>query len=1252
MCVTGCSRRQGVLLFVCVLLICGQLFAGVTASISGTVKDATGAAIAGATVTATNAGTGIAQTQSTNGQGFYSFQSLPLGKYLVDIQQKGFKAYRQTDITLDVNAALTVDATLQIGQATEKIEVAADALHVETINSQMGEVIESKEMTDVPLVKRSYTDLLALQPGVISSASQITGAYAGPFISAGFAVPLVSGDLNSGAVSVNGMRESANGFILNGVLVQEVGYSGAGAIPNLDSIAEFRILTNNVDAEYGNYAGAQINVVTKSGTNQWHGNVFEFLRNTSLDAKNYFDVTGRGAYHQNQFGGTFGGPVIRDKFFFFADYQGNRVIQAIPQTIANAPSAAMESGNFSLPAASDAFATFQVLGQNVNQGKPVPVPNVVSGFGNTSTTAWATYLATALGNPNIQAGVTPYYFQAGDYIPGTTSQYTASCTSPTQCVFPNPGQIPLSSVLSPIAANLLKYILPAAPATVGSNGLGTYSTSAGKVSLHDNKFSGRLDGNSRFGLLSAYYYFDRYDRMDPYWPGNAPVYPGFAIDGKGQTHSINLGDTKTLSSAVVNEFRMGYFRLNTTLNRPLGGTGTKLTDLGFDSGSGGAPGVFVGTPSVEGIPEIDFNNYVIGVPSRPNQLIDNIYQVLDNFSKVIGTHTMKFGGQFHFNQLEENLSNVANGNFFFGSTFSCCASETGSDFADFLLGAPSQYVQGQSYPSYGRSFYMGLYGQDSWRARPNLTLNFGLRYDVSSPWWEKFNEIQTLIPGEQSVVFPGSPKGWVFPGDPHVPRTLAPTRWNNFAPRIGLAYSFGNHEGAMGKLLGKSGASSIRAGYAISYSAFEGATDFNEIGDAPFGNYTGQSEPTFKDPFITRSSGFNNGQLFPVPPPPKHPSPSNPADKLFPYDTLAHFYTAFGGIGSSPAFYNGNRLPYAEHYELSLQRQVTGTDLLTVSYVGTQGHRLLSSKSANPGNPALCLSVSDPSQVVAKTPTCGPGGENSIYQPIGGGQIIGTRSPFGGVVDPTLGPIVPFGNDSYFITAGKSSYNSAQVNFRHTSGRMQLLLGYTYSKSLDNASGYGEQINPINSRITRGLSAFDSTHNFVVSYNYVLPFDKWGGPKRLTNGWTISGITRFATGLPVTLVETDDHSLLGTSFGGPIILPVDTPDRVGPLHIMDPRKTTTHLYFDPTSFASSAIGLEGNARRRFFHGPGTNTWDAALQKSTKLTERVDLQFRAELFNVFNHTQFITPSGILSGTFGQVTAAAPPRIGQLSLKLNF
>jgi hypothetical protein len=416
------AKCFGFLVFALVLFPTGRLIAGTTASISGTVTDPSGAVIAGATVTATNLETAVVTTLTTNSQGFYSFQELPLGKYSVTVTQSGFKSYVQTGIVLDVNSALVIDVTLQVGQATEKVEVLSSALHVDTESTQMGEVITGKEMTDVPLVSRSYTDLLTLQPGVAPSASQMTGAFAGPFISAGFAVPLVSGSLNSGAYSVNGMRESENGFILNGVLVQELGFSGAGAIPNLDSLYEFRILTNNFDAEYGNYSGGLINVVTKSGTNEYHGNVFEFVRNTDFDAANFFDKGQRGAYHQNQFGGTFGGPVIKDKVFFFADYQGNRLIQGVTQRITGAPTTDLENGNLASVESS-----------------------LVDGHGNPTTVngaAFATQLtqqfATTTGQV-VQAGE-PYFF------PGCNS------TNPVGgCVFAN-GMLP-TGAFNPISTN-------------------------------------------------------------------------------------------------------------------------------------------------------------------------------------------------------------------------------------------------------------------------------------------------------------------------------------------------------------------------------------------------------------------------------------------------------------------------------------------------------------------------------------------------------------------------------------------------------------------------------------------------------------------------------------------------------------------------------------------------------------------------------------------------------------------------------
>jgi hypothetical protein len=1237
---------KAVVLLAMTLIVCSSAFGGVTASISGTVKDATGAAVVGAKVTATNTETSIASTQPTNGDGYYSFQSLALGHYDIEVQQTGFKLYRRTGVVLDVNAALVVDVTLQVGQVTEKVEVTSEALHVETANTQMGEVIEGSRITAVPLVTRSYTDLLALQPGVVSQTSGLNGAGGGPasgsFLAATWVLPQVSGDLNAGALSVNGGREAANGYILNGVTVQETGFSGAGAVPNLDSIAEFRILTNNFDAEYGNYSGGQINVVTKSGSNQWHGNVFEFLRNTGLNARNFFDPAGsKATYHQNQFGGTFGGPIKKDKLFFFADYQGNRVIQGVTQVINPAPSAALLQGDLtsaipSLTSPNGAAASF------------------VNGA------AWATQLTQQFSSSTgqvVTAGE-PYFF--------------AGCTLPTQCVFPN-AQLPTGS-FSPISAKLLQFIQPA------NTPQGSFSTNAGKINLHDNKFSGRVDDNSRWGLLSAYYYFDKFDRIDPYWASSNPTYPGFAISSKGWTHNISLGDTKTFGSATVNEFRLGFFRLDTPFNQPLGGTQTKLAQLGFASGANRAPGIVVGAPSVEGIPETDFNHFTIGVPSKPIRVTQNSFQGLDNFSRVLGTHTLKFGGQYHYNQLEENLFNAANGLFSFGTAVNGGVSETGSDIVDFLLGAPSSFIQGAAFPSRGRSFYLGMFAQDSWRIKSNLTLNYGLRYDVSSFWRELHNQIETIIPGEQSVVFPGSPKGWVFPGDPGVPSSLAPTRWNNFGPRLGLAYSFGDHEGTLGKILGKPGSTSIRVGYGIFYTALEGATNFVEIGDAPFGDFTGQfgldgHGPVFASPFTTRSTGNSIPNFFPVPIPPLSFSASHPASGNPAFTSLIPFLTQFGTIGSSPAFFNKNKSPYAENYELSFQRQITSTDLLTLSYVGTQGHHLLSAISANPGSPAICLQL----RAENATPTCGPGGENTVYTLPGGALVAGSRTPLnqgvGVVVLPLLTgptPVVAFGNDSYFKTIGNSAYNSAQVNWRHTSGRLQTLLGYTFSKAIDLASGFGEQVNPVNPKISRGLSGFDSTHSFVFSYNYSLPFDMLAGPKRLTNGWAISGITRFATGLPISLVETDDQSLMGTNFGGPIPLSVDTPNIVAPVKRVDPRSTgqcpglptVSLLFFCPSSFQGSALGQEGNANRRFFHGPGVNNWDFAILKNTQLTERFVLQFRGELFNIFNHAQFIAPSAIglssfdpvshvsNTGSFGSISVAHDPRIAQLSLKLNF
>jgi hypothetical protein len=1207
----NCALWRYSCLIVAVLMLVftlnGPVQAKVAAGISGIVTDPSGAVVSGAAIMVKATETGIVQTRQSNEDGFYAFIDLPPGHYDIEASKTGFTTLRQTGILLDVDSARVLNIKMNVGQISEKVEVSASAVQIDTASTQNGEVISEQTITAVPLVTRSYTDLLALQPGVTPVSSGLAGGQGGQFSATGFTFNNVSGDLNAGNLSVNGQRESSNGFLLNGTTVQEFAFSGAGIIPNLDSIAEFRIVTNNFDAEYGNYAGGQVNVITKAGSNRFHGSAFEFLRNRSFDATRYF-TTVKDDHKQNQFGGTIGGPIKRDKLFFFADYQGNRVIIG-------------QSGNFGtipVPTAAERSGDFSALGSGFASDTDIngnPIASTVKG------NQWASDLGSRLGY-SVNANE-PYYFTASSINPATFDPVTRTgtpygfdCTSnnpTTGCVFPN-AQIPSNAFTTP-STNLMEFLPPE------NAGPGEFSPQAAPITLRDDKTSGRLDYNSHLGLLNGYYFFDRYLQSVP----NA-LLPGFSSDFYGRSQVVNLGDSKTLGPASVNELRFGFTRMRFLIHKPTGGTDVTPASLGFQQGAD-TLGISPSLPQYAHVPNIHFSAFSFGASGGALGVTETTYQVMDNFTRVVHTHTITFGGQFRYNQLTE-YNGGSNGDFEFHNG---ADGETGLEFADFLIGAPARYSQGQGFPSYGRSRYIGLFGQDSWRVKSNLTLNYGLRWDVSRPWSEKNGQLETLVPGLQSTRFPGSPVGWVFPGDPGIPSTLAPTRWNNFAPRIGLAYSPSADGGLLGALTGGPGKTSIRVGFGKFYSTFEGATNFNEIGDAPFGAFYGSPvPPQFVTPFVDRATGNIEGQRFPV----ALPTTDTPIN-----------WANFLPIGTSPAFYYKNVLPYTEEYQLSIQRQIGSATLLTASYVGAQSHHLLSSLQANPGNPALCLSVDESSEVTpadaAQDNLCRPGGENGVYHPITGGEINSTRGPFG----PN------FSSDGYFITSGNSGYNSLQLSVRQRISKLEFLAGYTYSKSLDNGSGYGEQIN-FQDPGQRSLSSFDIRHNFVISYDYQLPFDRLHGPSRLVKGWRLTGITRFSSGLPVTMVETDDNSLTGTSGAGAISLPVDTPDYTpGDLQFNDPRSGLP--YFNTSLFAQEQKGTLGNSRRRFFSGPGLNNWDMALLKDTFIKEGVNLQFRAEAFNAFNHAQFQTPDGnINNATFGFVTNANPPRIMQLSLKLLF
>jgi hypothetical protein len=1176
----------------CLFLLASGASAGIGGRISGTVKDPSGAVIAKAAVSLINSATGVGQTVPTDEHGVYSFLDVPVGLYNLAVAADGFKPYRVQGIVVDSDSALLIDAVLQVGGKNQTVTVDDAVAHVETASTQLGEVISSAQMTAVPLNGRSFTDLLALQPGV-APATSITPQ---TVQDVGAAALFPSGNLNPGTIAINGQREFANSFIVNGSDAEEDVNMGTAIVPNLDSIAEFRILTANFDAEYGEFSGGQINAVTKTGTNDFHGDAFEFLRNTNLDARNYFSAT-RGRYDQNQFGGTFGGPLRRNKLFFFVDYQGTRLTQGVDTGQIAVPSLLERSGDFSGPG--NPFVTTDATGDTV--------PTTVSG------PYWASQLSSKLGYA----------------VTSREPYYTSGCTSSMQCVFPD-ATIPQRAWSGP-AMNLLQYI----PEPNNSNG--TFSTAAFNQLLRDDKGAIRIDGKTRWGMLSAYYFLDDFSQNNPYpvAQGGANV-PGFNALNVGRAQLLELGDTRTFGSSAVNEFHFSYLRDATDLGQQQGGVGVSLASQGFVVGEG-TPGIVPLAAKTEGVESVGFNSFSIGTNTNQLQQTNNTYQFLENFSKVIGNHTVKVGGEFHCDQINTFPMAQFNGAFlFFGS-------ETGVDFADFLLGIPSQYNQSQLRPFYGRNQYVGLYGQDSWRITPNLTLNYGLRWDRIEPWYEKYNQISVFEAGKQSEVFPNAPEGILFPTDAGVPATLAPPGNLDFSPRIGLAYSPAIGAGGwLRKIVGGPGQTSIRASFGTFYTAIEALTIGVLSANAPYGTtYSSPDPPLFATPFITAASGVDVGQKFPA------PLAARGATRKHPDSSVD--WSRFEPITGIPGYSAANRIPYTEEYMLSIQRALGTKTVLSANYIGTQAHRLPVLIENNPGNPALCLQLSNPANLAPGQAPCGPFGEGNIYTTATGQTVYGTRQPFS----------FAFGSNTNQATIGNSNYNALQLTLHRTSKRLDVLAGYTFSKSLDQSSSLGEEVNPIDPALSKAISAFDVKHNFVVSYNYQIPLERlFRVENRWTKGWELAGITHFSSGFPVTLVNYGDNSLLGAEPNGVNNFGIDEPDVVpGPrkLH-SNPRNGKP--YFNTALFSQNTLGTPGNAKRRYFYGPGMNNYDMAVLKNLALSESKSLQFRWEGFNVFNHAQFFGPQAVdgnigdLGSTFGQIVNADPPRLVQLGIKFLF
>lgn len=1171
-----------VLLFAFLAAAVGSASAGDVLKFSGLITDPSGAAIPQAQVVIQNLDTGAQQSASTDAQGWYEFLAAP-GHYQIEVSSQGFKKYLRGNLELGPTAPLRIDVALQVALKEEEVLVTLDTTQLDTSSTQVGEAISQKKMTAVPLNGRSYTDLLNLQAGVVPASSAPSNAV----VMSGCTSTPPSGDLNPGNMSVSGQRETSNGFFVNGSSVEESFNNTASVVPNLDSIAEFRVLTSSFDAEYGNFSGGQVLVVTKTGTNDLHGSGFGFFRDTHLDSRNYL-ASERAKYDRRQYGGTVGGPALKSKVFFFADYQGTNMTQGV------------ETGLISVPSLQNRQGDFSDIADQLT--------------GNVSGSNLAGLLSNRL-RQKVTAGE-PYY--------------TATCTDTKDCVFPG-AKIPSSAWSAPAKA-LLKYV-PAPNA--GSN---TFSTSAQNQTLGDNKAALRLDWSSALGNFSGYYFRDGY-RLDNPYPtsqGGANV-PGFNALSTGRAQLLNLGWTKPWGASTVNELHFSYIRNSNKIGQPIGGLGVSLAEQGFVSGAG-TLGIVPLNPSAEGVENVSFNDFTIGVDVTGERQTNNTYQWTESLSRVVGKNTVKFGADFHLDQVNIDSNSINNGAFVFQGT------ETGLDFADYLIGTASNYEQGDANPFYLRNKYTGLYAQNSWQALSNLTLNYGIRWELLPPWHEKYNQIQTFVLGQQSAVYPGAPEGLVFPGDVGIPNTLAPTKWNNFSPRVGLAYSPTAENRFLKLLFGTRNASSIRGSFGIFHTAFEGLSAGIMSACPPYGydyDSTG-GRPLFEEPFVSASTGKSNGQPFPS------PIPTYGASRRSPNTSVD--WSKYNPITGDPAFYYKNVSPYTESYTVSIERQLASNTFLKIGYIGTQSHHLLVLTPASPGNAERCKTVSTTSQVEAGSATCGPFSEGGLFHKADG-SAVQPRGPFSSSFDGI----------TYQKTMGSSDYNALELSLRRSGGNLEFLAAYTYSKSLDNSSSLSEEVNPINPSLSRAVSAFDIRHNLVVSYDYHLPLqllirrnNGW------TRGWELSGISRFASGMPVTLYNNDDTSLLGSIPNGINNNGVDTPDYTpGDLKLnRNPRAGkfafNTALFSIPQSL--DEYGHIGTARRRFFYGPGLENFDMAVEKQITLTESKSLELRLESFNTFNHAQFFGPEAVNgnpdSSTFGTIINANAPRQMQVAAKFKF
>jgi hypothetical protein len=1135
------NRRSFVFLIIVLLIVSYSSVAqNATGRILGTVTDQNGSVVAGANVTVTNTGTNISSMATTDAQGFYQAATLPIGNYKVTVKKQGFKTATSDENKLLINQNLRVDVKMIVGGEKEVVEVTANATGVETVDATIGQSVTDRPLVDLPLNGRNAMQLALLQPGV--SESNIGGSGGG----SGF--------------SIAGGRPDSVTYLLDGGVNNNLLSNGIVYNPNPDTIQEFKVIQSNYTAEYGRNGGGIISVVTKSGSNKFHGSGFDFLRNDALNANTFFNkVNGlkRDRLKRNQYGATIGGPIVKDKLFFFFGYQGQKLTQttAGPQVSTYTP--AQLNGDFS---------TF-------NNGSP---------------------------DPNVVA-----FLQAYPYFQPNAALAAQGKIDPTK----------IDAVAKKyIAANLI----PTSPNGIlaeqapGTNDYNEFTFKADYNITSKDKLSitlGRLGGSA---LLN-------------YSSNTSKLYP-ITNDQNRQFASFTY--SRVINSHTLNEARFTAQRIHTIQFKPaISLPNTTSLSIGI-------------TPDLNNGPaRVEFaSGLTLGFsPQGPQDITNNTFIYSDTLSWSRGKHNLKFGGYFSPYQNNTVYDFYGTGDFFFygaggnllgdSSVGSNGSTASGNDLADFLIGAPDEYVQFGNAPSNIRSKSTYFFAQDEWHLKSNLIITLGIRYEYSAPKFDTQGRSFSLLKGVQSTVFTNAPTGLLFPGDAKAPTGANFPDKNDWAPRFGFAWDpF------------KNGKTSIRGGVGFFYDILKGEDNLQFNGQAPFFGYSDLAFDTVPNgatgfmtsPYTTNAFGTPNS--FPSKVPPKN------------LDFNAAGFLPFGGGGVY--FVDPHlRTPYTMQYNLSVQHALNSRLTLDAAYVGSMSRKLTLLQDTNP-------------------------------------FVLGTNTRTFNLV-----PGASFGRLYTFRNVGNADYNSLQLSARKdigewkSIGKTYFTLGYTWSHNIDNGSGFrnrNSQVPYYNANKFRASGDFDIRHRITFSGGWDLPFDNmWqSGPKRLTKGWSLFPIVSWRTGFPI-----DVFSNLQASSGS--AGPSAAGDRelvranlLGAITYYDPHTKQTftngctgssvagYYYFNPSVFgcsypssataeANPALRTYGTLVRNAMRGPNRSNFDLSFSKHTQVYESLNMEIRADFFNIFNHAEFSNPdTSITSSTFGRITTTADPRIIQLALKFTF